>query len=251
VCTLAVYSRVFAEAPLVVAANRDEFLARRAAPPGLLREEPPRVCGGRDLQAGGTWLGVGETGVVAGMLNRRSPTLPDPTCRSRGHLCLDALAYRTAGEAAAHVARQPAGRYNPFNLLIADAHQALVATQRPGESPRIVALPPGLHVLTNLDVNDPTCPRIARSRTRFAAAGELFGADGDPDALVARLQEVLADHATAADPRGPESVCVHRGPYGTRSASVVVVGSGGIPRHYFHAEGAPCATPFLRVALPF
>ena len=83
-CTLALYFQVFPHYPLVVAANRDEFLARPATPPVLLREPPPRAFGGRDLTAGGTWLGIAETGVVAGLLNRRSATPPDTACRSRG-----------------------------------------------------------------------------------------------------------------------------------------------------------------------
>src|SRR5439155_546345 len=92
---------VFPSWPLVVAANRDEYLARPAAPPTLLRETPPRAFGGRDLTAGGTWLGVSEVGLVAGMLNRRSTVPPDPACRSRGQLCLDLLGCATAAEAAA------------------------------------------------------------------------------------------------------------------------------------------------------
>src|SRR6266850_2262989 len=57
-CTLAVYVRQFADTPLVVAANRDEFFARPATPPELLTTAAPRIVGGRDLRAGGTWLGI-------------------------------------------------------------------------------------------------------------------------------------------------------------------------------------------------
>src|SRR3989442_10639220 len=91
VCTLAAFVRVFPTHPLVVAANRDEYLARPATPPMLLREEPPRAFGGRDLRAGGTWLGASEAGLVAGMLNRRTATPPDPTCRLPRQPCLDLL----------------------------------------------------------------------------------------------------------------------------------------------------------------
>ena len=98
-CTLAAYCGLFAEAPLVVAANRDELLQRPTATPSLLRDQPPRAFGGRDLQAGGTWLGVSETGLVVGMLNRQSSVPPDPARRSRGQLCLDLLTVRTAADA--------------------------------------------------------------------------------------------------------------------------------------------------------
>jgi len=249
-CTLAAFVRVFPAWPLVVAANRDEFLARPATPPLLLREEPPRAVGGRDLTAGGTWLGVAETGLVAGILNRRTSTPPERTCRSRGLLCLDLLASSTAADAASRVADEPAGRYNPFNLLVADRSAAFVVSQPSGERPRPIVLEPGLHVLTNLDVDDPTCPRIAASHRRFAAAGDGFARDGDVDRFVAHLREILADHTTALDPRGPGNLCVHAGPYGTRSSSVLLVPIGRGVR-YFHADGPPCTTSLAAVPLPF
>ena len=250
-CTLAAFVGAFPVHPLVEAANRDEFLSRPAAPPGLLRPGPPRAFGGRDLVAGGTWLGVTETGLVAGLLNRRSAAPPDPTRRSRGQLCLDVLACATAAEAAARVAGEPAGRYNPFNLLLADTREAFVASQGAGERPRLLRLEIGLHLLTNLDVNDPRCPRIAAAQRAFAALGESFAREGDPGIFVARLGAVLADHTLALDPRGPGNLCVHADGYGTRSASVLLVGPGGKPLLYFHADGPPCRTPLWPVALPF
>jgi len=246
VCTLAAFVRVFPAWPLVVAANRDEYLERPATPPVLLRDAPPRALGGRDLRANGTWLGVNEAGLVVGVLNRRSPAPPDATRRSRGQLAVELLGYESASAAAAHAAGEPPERYNPFNLLIADPSAAFAVT--PLHSTR---LEPGLHLLTNLDVNDPTCPRIAVSYRRFAAAGDAFGADGDVDGFVARLRDVLADHATALDPRGPGSLCVHAGPFGTRSSSLLLVPPAGRPVRYLHADGPPCRTPFTTVALPF
>jgi len=251
VCTLAAYVRVFPDHPLVVAANRDEELARPATPPALLRETPPRACGGRDLTAGGTWLGVNDAGLVAGILNRRTAAPRDPTCRSRGELCLDLLACRTAAEATARVAEELHGRYNGFNLLLGDRTDAFVVSQPQGERPRATRLEPGLHLLTNLDLNDPTCPRIAASHRSFAAAGDAFARDGDVAAFVTRLRSVLADHATALDPRGPGSLCVHAGPYGTRSSSVLFVAAAASGVRYFHADGPPCTTPLDPVAVPF
>jgi uncharacterized protein with NRDE domain len=252
VCTLAVYVGVFPAYPVVVAANRDELLARPSAAPGLLRETAPRVFGGRDLVAGGTWLGLSERGLVAGMLNRRSAEPPDPTAHSRGLLCLDALARDTAAAAAGHVAGFGAGLHNPFNLLLADPAETWVVTQARGTAPRAQRLAAGLHLLTNLDLNDATCPRIAASHRHFADAATLpLTSDGDVAALVRRLQSVLADHDTALDPRGPGSLCVHAAEYGTRSSSVVLVPpAGGIP-HWFHADGPPCRAPLRPLALPF
>src|SRR5262249_6712521 len=110
VCTLAAFVRVFPAYPLVVAANRDEYLERPATPPTLLRDAAPRAMGGRDLRANGTWLGVNEAGVVVGVLNRRSPAPPDPARRSRGQLCTELLGCDSASAAAARAAGEPDGQ---------------------------------------------------------------------------------------------------------------------------------------------
>ena len=249
-CTLAVYVGCFHDHPLVVAANRDEAFARPSLPPAVLREDPPRAFGGRDVTAGGTWLGINEDGLVAGVLNRQVRLPRDLTRRSRGQLCLDLLECRRADDAAARVAREPAGAYNPFNLLLADATGAFVAAQAAGEAPRVERLERGLHLLSNLDVNDPRCPRIGASHAGFAATGKAFAAEGDVDALVRRLAARLADHTTALDPRGPGALCVHGDGYGTRSSTIILRDAAGRTRWY-HADGPPCRTPLTPVALPF
>ena len=125
-CTLAIYFQVFPDYPVVIAANRDEYLARPALPPTTLLEHP-HVVGGKDLQASGTWLGINQYGLVAGLLNRRRADYgdPNPALRSRGLLCLDALRHRTAAEAAAFVRGQRGADYNAFNLLVASREAGL------------------------------------------------------------------------------------------------------------------------------
>ena len=80
-----------AGAPLVVAANRDEYLDRPAEGPALRQLASGRVLASRDARAGGTWLGLSETGLFAALTNRPCPE-PDPQRRSRGLLVHDALA---------------------------------------------------------------------------------------------------------------------------------------------------------------
>ena len=117
-CTLALYFTSFDDYPLVVAANRDEHYDRPSAPPALLNADPA-ILAGRDLRAGGTWLGVvNEHGLLAGILNRRADgeTEPRPGTRSRGLLCLDVLALKTAADARGFVESRT-DDYQPFTLL--------------------------------------------------------------------------------------------------------------------------------------
>ena len=97
-CTLAIYFQMTDDYPIVIAANRDEYLDRPAAKPTTLCARP-HVVGGKDLRAGGTWLGVNEYGLVAGLLNRRTEAPPNPDARSRGLLAprRAALPHRARG----------------------------------------------------------------------------------------------------------------------------------------------------------
>jgi uncharacterized protein with NRDE domain len=118
-CTLIVLHRCFADAELLVAANRDEYLERPAEGPQLRSWNGRSVVAPRDVRAGGTWLGLNDAGVFAALTNRPNP-VPDPARRSRGLLVADALAAGTAAEAITRLAELPARTYDPFNLAVFD-----------------------------------------------------------------------------------------------------------------------------------
>lgn len=248
-CTLALFLDQSAIRPLVIAANRDEFLGRPSTDPIAIDGEPCWVVAGVDLVAGGTWLGLNQRGMVAGILNRRTNAGPDPTLASRGALCLEMLRCHTLGEARTLLSQRHGESYNPFNLLVATSGEAFVAQNRPGRID-VTDLPPGLHLLSNLDLNDPTCPRIAKSHRLFQAALPQLN-DPDRRGLIAHLRAVLSDHSTPLDPRGDgaiENLCVHRGEYGTRSSSVVLF-ENGRPT-FLHSPGPPCENDYQVVTLP-
>jgi uncharacterized protein with NRDE domain len=246
-CTLAVYVRCTPALPLLVAANRDEFLDRPTADPRQLAADP-WVVGGQDLSAGGTWFGVNGAGLVVGLLNRRRPGGPDQRLQSRGLLTLTMLQQPGLVAARRALEGEDGAAYNAFNLLIADRSEALVVTNR-GGAIQVTALDPGVHLLTNLELNDPTCPRIAKSWERFRALDLASAAD--PADLLPRLRTILADHSTALDPRADviDTLCVHLPGYGTRSSSIVAADPAGRLR-YWHAAGPPCRTDYAEVQLP-
>lgn len=249
-CTLAIYFKMTEEYPVVIAANRDEFLAREATPPTTLHEHP-HVVGGKDIRAGGTWLGLNEYGMVSGLLNRRSELPPNPDARSRGLLCLDALRCKSAAEAAHLAESQRAQDYNPFNLLIASRDAAFVAYNRTDRI-EMVQLKPGLHLLTNLDVNDFECPRISASYNKFAALGDDPAFRRDPIGRRSHLARLLADHQTQLDARSgrPNSICLHLDSYGTRCSSLIFIGREWDDVEHYFAPGPPCRTAYEPAEVP-
>ena len=248
-CTLAIYFRATRDYPVVIAANRDEFLDRPAGDPTTLLDTP-HVVGGKDLKCGGTWLGISEHGLVAGLLNRRAENGVNPNARSRGLLCLDALRHRTAGEAARFAAQQRGSDYNPFNLLIASPREAFVAYNR-GAAIEVVALTPGLHLLSNLNVNDFECPKISASYGKFAELAKSKEFQMNPIEQRAALGALLADHNTQLDSRSgrPNALCLHLENYGTRSSSLIFVREDAEFAHYF-APGPPCRTSYGVAMVP-
>lgn len=252
-CTLAIFRNSSARYPLVVAANRDEYLERPASLPARL-DDMPNVVAGRDLEAGGTWLGCRVEGpfLLAGLLNRRTPgalgNLPH-SLRSRGLLCLDALGESSVDAFEKGFDERKAAQHGPFNLLLADATRAVVFDNRDGAGR--TELDEGLSVLTNLDVNDPRCPRLASARRGFSEVATVLANDPSVDELVEALSAVLADHANSVDPQDADAfarVCVHAGPYGTRSSSIIVL-SDDSTVSYRHADGPPCTTSFEALGL--
>jgi uncharacterized protein with NRDE domain len=249
-CTLAIYFKMIPGYPVVVAANRDEVLARPTAPPTTILESP-RAVGGKDLHAGGTWLGINEHDVIAGLLNRRLEATGDPRARSRGLLCLDVLRSSSVAEAAQFMKNQHGSDYNPFNLLVASRDESFVAYNRDGAI-ELATITPGLHLLTNLDVDDFECPKINSAYHRFAELGRSAEFRRDPIGMRGQLAGLLADHSTQLDPRSgrPNSLCVHLDGYGTRSSSLIFLGPERGRVDHFFAPGPPCTTSYERALIP-
>jgi uncharacterized protein with NRDE domain len=269
-CLLVVVSRLDPEAPLVIGANRDERLVRPATAMTVLAASQPRILGGRDEEAGGTWLAINEHGVVAGLTNRPSPEGRDPTKRSRGELPLALASHRDAASAVDEfITRFRPAEFNPAWLLVGDP-TSLYSLDMSGsgtDQPAVEALDPGIHILENNPLHAAS-PKSDHVRALLGDAGALGG-----ETLIERVRGVLADHSVpdtgpseTASIGGPQSdggadtgqvrppetlaACVHTDAYGTRSSTLVSVpagvGPGSSPR-VFVADGHPCTEPFVDV----
>lgn len=208
--------------PLRVWANRDEFLARPSAPVAPW-DDAPQVLAGRDLQAGGTWLGVTHQGRFAGLTNFRDAA-PTPARRSRGALVSGFLAGReTAADAARRIHAESAD-YGGFNLLLSDGN-ALWITGHGEQGPE--ALMPGWHGLSNARLNTPW-PKVERLKQ----AARATAGDEDP----AHHLALLADETRADDDRLPDTgvgldmerllspICIRSAGYGTRNSTWLRIG---------------------------
>ncbi len=238
-CTLILLHQCFDDAPLLVAANRDEYLDRPAEVPALRDWNDIPVVAPLDRRAGGTWLGVNGRRMFAGLTNRPVAT-PDASRRSRGLLVADALAAADAPSAARALEKLPEGAYNPFNLVVADARHAFVAVYE--ERSCVTELASGAHVIGNADPNDERVAKVARSLA--AARDAATGTDSSDDAL-ASLAATCREHD---EPDGPLSrTCIHAGGYGTRSSTLLRLGTRHEADLLRFADGPPCETPYTEM----
>ncbi len=244
-CTLALYFRQFVEYPLLVAANRDEHFDRPSAAPALLNGNP-KIIAGKDLRAGGTWLGVNEHGLLVGILNRRinGDALPQNIARSRGALCMELLQLNSA-QAARQRIDADRYRYNPFTIVFADMQNAYVAYNHEA---KIVsqALPPGLHVFSSAAEFDLNSVKAERAHERFASLTKPLSENSkEPKQWLAELQNILSDHSLGNGSDNPgDAICVHRDVSGTVSSSVIVLSQARSQFETFHCLGAPCRNTF-------
>jgi uncharacterized protein with NRDE domain len=211
--------------PLIVAANRDEFYARPSQPLGEW-QDVTGVYAGRDLEAGGTWLGVGHRGRFAALTNIRNPGQPLGR-RSRGELVAQFLCGEQSVEQyLAEVARR-SGDYSGFNLLVGSTGQLgyLNATD---PTPRLLS--EGVYGLSNARLDTPW-PKLRKARS---ALQEQLN-DPRPEGLLA----LLGDPQTAPDAELPDtgvglatesllsSVFIASQSYGTRASTVLIVNADG------------------------
>jgi uncharacterized protein with NRDE domain len=244
-CLVVLYARTVPGAPLVVAANRDELRTRPALPMDVLSDGEPRILGGRDLLAHGTWLAVNEWGVVAALTNDpQTLRKPDPGRRSRGEIPLMLARHRTAKEAAdALLGTLRGGEFNACFVVVGDRNSLQYVAV--GESaPSLRELSAGIHVLENLPLEAPS-RKVDLVRRSLPAPTDHH--------LLHRLWAGLQNRAVPAgapDPRRPpasEAAYVELGPYGTRWSGLVVVSATGRPRVLFSeqplkaGEGPECA----------
>jgi hypothetical protein len=251
-CSVVLDYRPDAAWPVILAANRDEMLDRPWDPPGRHWPDRPNIVAGRDRLAGGTWLGLNDEGVVAGILNRVDSLGPKPGFRSRGELVLEALDHADAVAAAGALGSLDPRAYRSFNLVVADNREAFWLRNRGIENgaDRIetIRLPPGLSMLTAHDLNDAASGRIRGYLPRFRAAARPDVAA--PNDAGWSAWEALLAAREGASPYDAMAVVTDSG-FGTVSSALIALPAGGSPAKpvWRFAAGLPSQAGFTRIVL--
>ncbi len=224
-CLILLAHRAVAGHELVLAANRDEFFARPTEPASYWTDAP-HVLAGRDLEKGGTWMGVTREGRWAAVTNYRDGARPETGSRSRGELVARYLWQRSSAASYAATVARAGAEYHGFNLLVGDSEGVHYVSNR-GARPRV--LEPGIYGLSNHLLDTPW-PKVERGKSDMHA---VLG--GNPEDPTEPLLALLADRRPAADDLLPEtgvsrdwekllSCAFIRAPgYGTRASSVLLI----------------------------
>ena len=204
--------------PLLLLANRDEIHARPSAALAQWSDQPS-IYAGRDLEAGGSWLGISRQGRFAALTNIRDMSLP-LGAQSRGALVSEYLAIEQSAQTYAQKVAQHTQQYSGFNLLLGDQQSIWYINSR---QPRPIRLVPGVYGLCNAGLDTPW-PKLVRARSLFAE--HLEGSDQ-------RLFELMQDEQRAEDDQLPDtgvglpmermlsSMFIRGENYGTRATSLL------------------------------
>ncbi len=209
-CLVVIAYRVHPGHRLVVAGNRDEFHARSTEKAHWWPDEPD-IAGGRDLQAGGTWLAMHRDGRFAAVTNYRGAEPPPGELQSRGHLVTGFL--KSELPPLNYLRSLPGDQYAGFNLLVADG-DTLAYCSNQGNTPR--ELPPGIYGLANTHL-DAHGERISRSKDRMRRL--LGNHQVESDALMG-----LLGNRDASSDNPIDAPFVVTPEFGTRCSTVVTIG---------------------------
>jgi len=210
---------------LVIAANRDEFYERPTAPAAFWDDEPGLLAG-RDLRAGGTWLGITTKGRIAAITNYRDPSSIKSNAPSRGSLVTGFLSGRQSPAEYLEGLKKKAHEYNGFNLIVGEKHELYWYSNR-GQGIRGISS--GIYGLSNHLLDSPW-PKVTRGKKMFR---RLLSEEKDP--VPKAFFSMLADRSIPDDGSLPDTgvglewermlspIFITSPAYGTRSSTLLFI----------------------------
>lgn len=233
-CLIVFAWKLLPDTPLIVASNRDEFYDRPAAP-AIWWENAPQVFGGRDLQSGGTWMGIHTPDAndpqafkFSAITNIRAPSETRTDAPSRGNLVANFLTNRLSPQEYISSIRADVKLYNGYNLLVGDQEELIWFSNRHDDDERNgKPLSPGIYGISNAALDTPW-PKVVKTKAEFAS---LICQRAPEEAYF----EMLSNTTKAPDCRLPDtgisfdlerllsSPCIESPSYGTRVSSLVKI----------------------------
>lgn len=204
-CTFVLLRRPDHKWPVIIGANRDEMSNRPWKAPGRHWADRPHLIAGLDVLADGSWLGLNDDGLVAGVLNRPGTLGPATDKRSRGELPLDALDHAEARVAAEALSHLDGTAYRPFNLVIADAQEAFCLISDGTGPVDPIPLEDGVTIITARGVNETTLSLRAK---RFLPLFEGASAPEPDEDTWAEWETLLADTGHDVDGTNRDAMAI-------------------------------------------
>lgn len=209
---------------LIIAANRDEFYKRKTEPASFWSDHP-NVLAGRDLEAGGTWMGVSKEGGIAMVTNYRDLKNINPAAPSRGHLVSDYLIEDRNPEEYLKEISLSASDYNGFNLVVGDKNQLFYFSNYQN---KIVPMKSGIFGLSNHLLDTPW-PKVTRGKEKISAIldnksfskNDLF--EFMQDSRIASDDQLPNTGLPIARERALSAMFIKTPDYGSRCSTVITV----------------------------
>jgi uncharacterized protein with NRDE domain len=210
---------------LILAANRDEYYRRPTAPASWW-EEARFLLAGKDLEAGGTWMGITKKGKLAALTNYRGTEPHKKNAPSRGALVSQYLLSNISSQEYLEELQAKSAQYNGFNLILGDMDHLCYYSSR---QEKILRVSPGVHGLSN-DSLDTPWPKVVKSKHQLEQ--QVLN---QPEISLESIFSFLEDTGMAPDDqlpdtgigieyeRGLSSIFIKSPEYGTRSSTVLMV----------------------------
>ena len=246
-CLLLIAYKVHPQYPIVLAANRDEYHSRPALT-ARFWDDKPFLLSGKDLQAGGTWLGITKGGRIAAITNYHEEAITDPTLFSRGSLVADFLCSDVSPRSYANSITHNGLHYGGFSIIFGTVEKLFYCSNRKSD---YETCQPGIHGLSNRLLND-NAFKIRKGRDIMKSLlaerdslspDDLFSVLNDPEH--APGSELSSHCGTAEDERFYSSIFIRGEEYGTRCSTVILLDRGGhvlFAERSFSPDGKPINT---------
>ena len=221
-CLLLIAYKTNPNYKLIIAANRDEFYKRPTAPAHFW-EDNPSLLAGKDLEAGGTWMGITKDGKFAGITNYRDMKNIKNDAPTRGKIVSDFLLNNHSADNFGESLKSSANLYNGYNLIFGSDEELFYFSN---QTKKVIKLTPGIYGLSNHLLDTPW-PKVEKSKASFSET------INKKDVSEEELFEILSDREMPPDNLLPDTglkleieravapVFVETPMYGTRSSTVI------------------------------